>query len=164
VLSQRDLNNTRVIVMWGGKGAERDSSVKPGSWFRPKHPLGAFLEPSVRLVEWRQPQPRSHCWRPLTQDANPCPWPLGDSPRWVEAKTVHLGGGTVERQGEVTAPRCLQRLGCRFGQQCLGLGWRGGTTLVPSCWWSSSYPGVVGSPVTPTKWALSPLAMELENS
>jgi len=69
--------------MWGGKGVERDSSVKPGSWFHLECPLGVFLEPSIRLVKWRRPQPRSHCWRPFTRDAAPYPWPLGDSPHWV---------------------------------------------------------------------------------
>jgi len=45
------LMNAQIVVMCGGKGVERDSSVKPGSQFHLECPLGAFLEPSIRLVE-----------------------------------------------------------------------------------------------------------------
>jgi hypothetical protein len=47
------LTTARVIALWRSSDAIRDGSLHPGDRQGPSRPLAAFLEPSVRLTDWR---------------------------------------------------------------------------------------------------------------
>ena len=97
------LTCARISVFWRGGSTMDSSSVRPGKILNPSRPLATFLEPSVRLVEWRHAGKEKHdesigCWCPHPPAGKPCPWPFGSAPLWVNATSVCLGKGAhVER-------------------------------------------------------------------
>jgi hypothetical protein len=92
--------------------------IAPG-WRRlPTRLLGRFLEPAVKLHEWRRVSCRPHCWRPLREGATPFPWPWAIERPWVEAPRCYSVGklqesGTKEVERPLTDKERSQLLDLR---------------------------------------------------
>lgn len=86
------LTTARVTTYWGGAGFGEVVDVKPGRRCNPLRPLDRFLEPSVKLTEWRRANAGrdERVWRPRGADSCGYPWPLPIPALWVEAPTVYL--------------------------------------------------------------------------
>jgi hypothetical protein len=70
-------------------------------------PLGRFLEPSVKLSQWRKAGASADCWAPCYDAAVPFPFPWGLKDPWVEAPTCLLRG--VIGVGGATTVTYVQR-------------------------------------------------------
>jgi hypothetical protein len=90
------LTSARVMAGWTGPKSNA-AEIQPGRQRNPTRPLGTFLEPSVRLLQWRAVGSSESCWRPNSSDAIPYPWPWPSTPLWVEAPSVFAVKGVVER-------------------------------------------------------------------
>jgi hypothetical protein len=90
------LTQARVLVGWDGT-ADCAGEIHPGRQKNPVQPLGTFLEPSVRLLQWRPVGQNANCWRPNASDAKPYPWPWPTGPSWVETVSVFFPGKAIER-------------------------------------------------------------------
>jgi hypothetical protein len=90
------LTSARVMAGWTGPKAKA-AEIQPGQQRNPTRPLGTFLEPSVRLLQWRAVGSSELCWRPNASDAAPYPWPWPPTPLWVEVPSVFAVKGVVER-------------------------------------------------------------------
>ena len=99
------LTSARVVALWRSPDPSADALLHPSSRHGSARPLAGFLEPSVKLTEWRLASSRGgtmarhegHCWCPVVVDATPYPWPWTGAPRWVEAETVYLKNTLVQR-------------------------------------------------------------------
>lgn len=86
------LTAARVTTYWGGTGCGAATDVKPGQRRNPLRPLDRFLEPSVKLTEWRRAgvKREDKVWSPRQKDSPGYPWPLPNPALWVEAPTVYF--------------------------------------------------------------------------
>lgn len=81
------LTSARMTIGWRGL----PSGWRPLCKQYPLRPLPRFLEPAVRLAEWRTTaQGMDDCWYPHSVDAKPYPWPFINAPDWVETTTVYF--------------------------------------------------------------------------
>jgi hypothetical protein len=100
------LTSARVLLGWRGPHSE-SAKPEPGKRRNPMRPLGRFLEPSVKLNQWRKGGTNTDCWAPCRDGAVPFSLPWGPGEPWVEAPTCLL---RPERGvGGVTAVTFVQR-------------------------------------------------------
>ena len=71
--------------------------IQPGKRRNPTRPLGAFLEPSVKLKEWRFAADDSGCWDPNETAPTPFHWPPQSSSPWVRTSSVYFKERLVEQ-------------------------------------------------------------------
>jgi len=99
------LTSARVVALWRSHSEASDASLDPSQRHSPSRPLAAFLEPSVRLSEWRMASSQCSmrarrdqtCWCPASATPVPYPWPWSTGPRWVETTSVYLGDAFIQR-------------------------------------------------------------------
>jgi hypothetical protein len=99
------LTSARVVALWRGRNEVSNASLRPGERHSPSRPLAAFLEPSVRLSEWRMASSQCSrrarreqtCWCPASASPIPYPWPWSTGPQWVETTSVYLGDALIQR-------------------------------------------------------------------
>jgi hypothetical protein len=79
-----------VFTWFGGMVGE----VGFGKVGQPKRPLGRFLEPASKLLEWRSAKEGSHAWNPA--DDLSFLWPFSPNVPWVTTTTVFFKGKLIE--------------------------------------------------------------------
>jgi hypothetical protein len=62
---------------------------------QPKKPLGRFLEPTYKLLEWRSAKEGSYAWN--LADGLSFPWQFLPNVPWVTTTTVFFKGKLIER-------------------------------------------------------------------
>ena len=93
------LTTARIQVGWSLRGSE----IYPGKRTYPLRPVGAFLEPSVRLREWNlvpsaRPPVSVECWdATLGSKAKPFSWPPSTRHPWVRTRSVFFKERWIER-------------------------------------------------------------------
>jgi len=94
------LTLARVDVVWHTTNPGQAELFSPGTRQNPSRPLGAFLEPSASLTEWRLLKKDENvipCWSPISNEAAPYPWPLTHAPLWVQTTSVFFKDGSLVR-------------------------------------------------------------------
>ena len=124
------LTTARLEAHWWGPDDALEL-VRPGERRAPTRPLGAFLEPAVRLTSWRSRRADTVCWKPLSEGAAPYPWPLPQEDVWVEAPSVFLHGATMERPLTLKEKCQLVDLRADWGVSLLDELWKWNVGEVP---------------------------------
>jgi hypothetical protein len=88
------LTNARIQIGWSLKPSL--GILTPGRRRGPTRPLWRFLEPSMKVDEWRRETSQEDCWRPLRDTARPFAWPWPVRRPWVEAPTCYAIGWAIE--------------------------------------------------------------------